>query len=69
VKDIKAGRKEPSIISSATVEDSDELAWEELERELVADGITRRDLEKYKNDIKAYLTKLSEVDIRRLRCV
>lgn len=59
VRDIKAGKKEPSVISTATCEaEDDELAWGELERELVGDGITRQDVERYKEDIKEHLKKL-----------
>jgi hypothetical protein len=56
VQEIKAGRKEPTVIS--TCEDDDDVAWSELERENVGDGITRQDVEKYKDDIKEYLKKL-----------
>jgi hypothetical protein len=61
VQDIKAGRKEPTVIS--TCEDDDEVAWSELERELVGDGITRQDVEKYKEDIKEYLKKLIQENL------
>jgi hypothetical protein len=56
VRNIKAGRKEPTILS--THEDTDELAWDELERELVGDGITRKDVEYYKVEIREYLKML-----------
>jgi len=39
VQDIKAGRKEPTGIS--TCEDDNDVAWSELEREIIGDGITR----------------------------
>jgi hypothetical protein len=61
VQDIKAGRKEPTIIS--TCEDDDDVAWSELEREIVGDGITRQDVEKYKDDIKEYLKKLIQKNL------
>jgi hypothetical protein len=38
-QDIKAGRKEPTIVS--TYESNDEFAWDELERDFVDDGIKR----------------------------
>jgi hypothetical protein len=56
VQDIKAGRKEPTVISAH--DETDEVAWSELERELIGDGITKQDVERYKEDIKAYLKKL-----------
>ncbi|TVY75589.1 hypothetical protein LSUE1_G005386 [Lachnellula suecica] len=56
IKDIKAGRKEPSVISAH--DESDEAAWHELERELIGDGITKQDIETHKEDIKQYLIKL-----------
>jgi hypothetical protein len=56
VQDIKAGRKEPSIVS--TYEDNDELAWDELERELIVDGITREDVRRHKEEIREYLRRL-----------
>ncbi len=61
VRDIKAGKKEPSIIS--TCEEEDEVAWDELERELVGDGITRQNIEKYKEAIKEYLKKLIQENV------
>lgn len=57
VRDIKAGRKEPSVVS-ACEEENDETAWSELDRELFGDGITRNDVAKYKDEIKEYLKKL-----------
>jgi len=56
VQDIKAGRKEPTVISAN--DESDEVAWSELERELIGDGITKQDLERHKEEIKEYLKKL-----------
>lgn len=50
-RDIRAGRKQPSVISSTTCEESDEIAWGELERELIGDGIRRQDVEVYKDNI------------------
>jgi hypothetical protein len=61
VRDIKAGRKEPSIVS--TDEDNDEVAWDELERELVGDGITREDVKQHKEVIRDYLRRLIEENI------
>lgn len=58
VQDIKAGRKEPSIVS--TYEDNDELAWDELERELIGDGITREDVKQHKEEIRDYLRSGSQ---------
>lgn len=58
VKDIKEGRKEPSVVSAA--EDDDEAAWSELERELIGDGISRQDVMKYKDNIKEYILILTE---------
>ncbi|KAF4625089.1 hypothetical protein G7Y89_g13080 [Cudoniella acicularis] len=57
VQDIKAGLKEPSVISTSE-DDDDEVAWSEQERELIGDGITRQDVERHKDDIKEYLKKL-----------
>ncbi|KAF8861852.1 hypothetical protein BDZ45DRAFT_618093, partial [Acephala macrosclerotiorum] len=56
VRDIKEGRKEPSIISAHEV--TEEAAWNELERELIGDGITKQDVERHKEDIKEYLKSL-----------
>ncbi|PMD29363.1 hypothetical protein L207DRAFT_394586, partial [Hyaloscypha variabilis F] len=56
VRDIREGSKEPTIVS--TYEDDDELAWNELERELVGDGITREDVRQYKEEIRNYLRRL-----------
>lgn len=61
VKDIRAGRKEPSIVS--TYEDNDELAWDELEKELIGDGITMEDVRQHKEKIRNYLRKLVEASI------
>jgi len=61
VRDIKAGRKEPSIVS--TDEDNDEVAWVELERELVGDGIKREDVKQHKEVIRDYLRRLIEENI------
>ena len=58
VRDIREGRKEPTIVS--TYEDNDELAWDELERELVGDGITREDVRCYREEIRDYLRRLVE---------
>ena len=57
VKDIKEGRKEPSVISH---EENEELAWSELRREIVGDGITKQDMERYKKQIISYLKRLIE---------
>ena len=56
VKDIKAGRKEPTVISAC--EEEDEAAWNDLERELLDDGITRQNVECHREVIKEYLKKL-----------
>jgi hypothetical protein len=61
VRDVREGRKEPTIVS--TYEDDDELAWNELERELVGDGITREDARQYKEEIRNYLRRLVEENI------
>ena len=58
-KDIREGRKSPTIVSVGE-DDDDELAWGELSRELVGDGITKDDVEKHKDEIKAYLPMLVE---------
>lgn len=63
IRDIREGRKEPSIISS--IEDDirdDEAVWGEIERELVGDGITRLDVDKHKDEIKNYLIRLVHQD-------
>ena len=62
VRDVKAGRKEPSIVSSV-YEANDELSWDELERELADDSITREDVKKYKEEIRDYLRRLMEDNI------
>lgn len=65
VRDIKAGRKEPSVISSCKDDtEDDEVAWTELERELIGDGITKQDVERHKDDIKQYLQKLIRENLR-----
>ena len=56
VRDIREGRKEPTLVS--TCEDNDEPAWDELERELVGDGITREDVRCYREEIREYLRRL-----------
>ncbi|KUJ06884.1 uncharacterized protein LY89DRAFT_602667, partial [Mollisia scopiformis] len=56
IRDIKSGKKEPSVVSAH--EDTDEAAWTELERELIGDGITKQDIEKHKDDIKDSLKRL-----------
>jgi hypothetical protein len=61
VRDIREGRKEPTIVS--TYENDDELAWDELERELVGDGITREDVRQYKEENRDYLRRLVEENI------
>lgn len=61
VQDIKTGRKEPTVIS--TNEDDEEVAWSELERELIGDGITKQIVENYKEDIKEYLEKLLQENL------
>jgi hypothetical protein len=61
VQDIREGKKEPTVVS--VCDEDDELAWGELERELIGDGITRQDVEKHKDEIKAYLLKLVEENI------
>jgi hypothetical protein len=58
VRDIKAGRKEPTVLSAQ--DDDDELSWVELERELVGDGIRREDVKYYRDDIRIYLRRLVE---------
>jgi hypothetical protein len=60
VRDVKAGRKESTIVS--TYEDNVEISWDELERELVGDGITKEDIKQYKEEIKGYLRRLMEED-------
>jgi hypothetical protein len=57
-RDVKAGRKEPSIVSA--YEDNDEISWDELERELVGGSITREDVKQYKEEIRDCLTRLME---------
>ncbi|KAN0101440.1 hypothetical protein V8E51_011950 [Hyaloscypha variabilis] len=64
VRDIREGRKEPTIVS--TYEDNDELAWDELERELVGDGITMEDVRQYKEEIRDYLRRLVEENIEEI---
>jgi hypothetical protein len=61
VRDVKAGRKESTIAS--TYEDNDEISWDELERELVGDGITREDVKQYKEEIRDCLRRLMEDNI------
>jgi len=60
VRDIRAGRRERSMISCAEEEDddADEVAWDVLERELVGEGITIQDVRIHRVDIKEYLIKL-----------
>ncbi|KAE8441293.1 hypothetical protein EG329_005559 [Mollisiaceae sp. DMI_Dod_QoI] len=65
VRDIQEGKKEPSIIS--THQTTDEAAWNELERELIGDGITKQDIETYKEDIKEYLKKLIQGGLAGIR--
>jgi hypothetical protein len=55
VKDIKSGKKEPTVIST---HEEDDLAWSEVERELVGEGITIDDVNRYKNEIRVYLKGL-----------
>jgi hypothetical protein len=66
VKDIKHGKKETTVIS--TCEQNDELAWSELERGLVGDGIMKHDVERYKVEIKLYLMKLVQESIPAVGC-
>lgn len=65
VRDIKEGKKEPSIIS--THQTTDEAAWNELERESIGDGITKQDIETYKEDIKEYLKELIQGGLAGIR--
>ncbi len=65
VRDIKAGRKESTILS--TYEGNDELALDELERELVGDGITKEDMGQCKEEIKDYLRRLVEENVDDIR--
>lgn len=63
VKDVKAGKKEPSEISAVAEEEGDEAAWSLLERKLIGDGITKVDVERYKDDIREYLVKLIQANM------
>lgn len=56
VKEVKAGRKEPSIVSAH--DETDKAAWHELEIELLGEGITKQDVQLYKEDIREYLIEL-----------
>ena len=56
VHDVREGRKEPTLIS--TCEEDNEVTWVELESELIGDGISKHDVEMYKEDIKRYLLEL-----------
>lgn len=58
VKDVKAGKKEPTIISVHDTDDA--FSWNALEVELRDDGITEGDVQRHKAAIKSYLKILIE---------
>jgi hypothetical protein len=61
VKEVQAGTRQPSIISA---HQSDDLTvWQEVERELGSEGISRHNIARHKEDLKMYVKGLLEESI------
>ncbi|KAF7510901.1 hypothetical protein GJ744_005731 [Endocarpon pusillum] len=56
VKEVRAGKREPSIISAH--ETNDVTVWQEIVTELASEGISRQEIARYKEDIKIYVKRV-----------
>jgi hypothetical protein len=61
VKEVQAGRRQLSIISAHQTDDL--TVWQELERELGSEDISRHNIVRHKEDLKMYLKGLLEESI------
>jgi hypothetical protein len=58
VKEVQAGRRQFSIISAHQTDNL--TVWQEVERELGSEGISRHNIARYKEDLKMYLKRILE---------